>query len=186
MNMDATNETRTRMAKVISLLTDEMASLKAGRASPAMIEKILVEAYETKMPLVELATIAVSGANQLLITPFDQAIIKNIERALSLDRNLGLSVMIDGNVIRVNIPPLTEERRQQFMKILGQKLESAKIMIRQVRHDIMADLKRAAEAKELNEDERFKQEQDLQKLTDEFMEKIEEMGEAKKTELLGQ
>lgn len=178
------NEIRVRMTKVISLLTDELVSLKTGRANPALVEKILVEAYETKMPLVELATISTSGANQLLITPFDQAILKDIERALSLDRDLGLAVMVDGNLVRVNLPSLTEERRQQLVKILGQKLEAARIMVRQVRHDIMADLKRAAEAKELNEDERFGQEGDLQKLTDEFVGKIEEMGKAKEMELL--
>lgn len=182
--MDATNATRGRMTKVILLLAEELAGLKAGRANPAMIERILVEAYETKMPLVELATITTAPPNQLLITPFDQTIIKNIEKALGLDRNLGLSVMVDGGTIRVGVPSLTQERREQFVKILNQKLESARIMIRQVRHDIMADLKRAFEAKETNEDERFAQEEDLQKITDEFVGKIEEMGKVKETELL--
>lgn len=183
MTMDI-NATRSRMTKVILLLAEELAGLKAGRANPAMIERILVEAYETKMPLVELATITTAPPNQLLVTPFDQAIIKNIEQALGLDRNLGLSVMADGGTIRVGIPSLTEERREQFVKILNQKLESAKIMVRQVRHDLMAEIKRSAEAKELNEDERFRQEEELQKITDEFVGKIEEMGKAKEAELL--
>ena len=154
------------MTKVILLLAEELAGLKAGRANPAMIERILIEAYETKMPLVELATITTAPPNQLLITPFDQTIIKNIEKALGLDRNLGLSVSVDGATIRVGDPSLTEERRLQFVKILGQKVESAKIMIRQVRHDLMAEIKHASEAKETNEDERFAQEEELQKMTD--------------------
>lgn len=172
------------MTKVILLLAEELAGLKAGRANPAMIERILVEAYDSKMPLVELATISMAPANQLIITPFDQTVIKNIERALSLDRNLGLSVSVDGPTIRVGVPSLTQERREQFVKILGQKLESAKIMIRQVRHDLMTEIKRSAEAKTINEDERSTQEENLQKVTDEFVAKIEEMGSAKEAELL--
>jgi ribosome recycling factor len=166
------------------LLSDDLAGLKAGRANPAMIEQVMVEAYETKMPLLELATITTIPPNQLLVTPFDQTVIKNLERALSLDRGLGLSVFVDGNAIRVSVPSLTEERRREFVKLLNQKLEAAKIMIRQVRHELMADIKRAAETKELNEDERFKQEEELQKVTDEFVGKIEEMGGAKEKELL--
>ncbi len=172
------------MTKVILLLAEELAGLKAGRANPAMIERILVEAYETKMPLLELATITMAPPNQLLITPFDQAIIRNIEKALNVDRNLGLSVSVDGPTIRVGVPSLTQERREQFVKILNQKLESAKIMIRQVRHEVMTEIKRSAEAKETNKDERFDQEEELQKITDEFVGKIEEMGKAKEAELL--
>lgn len=177
-------EIRQKMTKALELLVNELATLKTGRASPVMVEKIMVEAYETRMPLEELTTISTPSPNQLLITPFDQTIIKNIERALAMERNLGLSVIVDEGVIRVNIPPLTEERRQEFIKILNQKLEAGRIMIRQLRHDKMAESKRNFEAKQLNEDEKFRQEQDLQKLTDEFIQKIEEIGKAKEAELL--
>ncbi|TSC53524.1 MAG: ribosome-recycling factor Frr [Microgenomates group bacterium LiPW_31] len=177
-------EIRQKMTKALELLLNELATLKTGRASPVMVEKIMVEAYETRMPLEELTTISTPSPNQLLITPFDQTIIKNIERALAMERNLGLSVIVDEGVIRVNIPPLTEERRQEFIKILNQKLEAGRIMIRQLRHDKMAESKRNFEAKQLNEDEKFRQEQDLQKLTDEFIQKIEEIGKAKEAELL--
>lgn len=177
-------EIRQKMTKALELLVNELATLKTGRASPVMVEKIMVEVYETRMPLEELTTISTPSPNQLLINPFDQTIIKNIERALAMERNLGLSVIVDEGVIRVNIPPLTEERRQEFIKILNQKLEAGRIMIRQLRHDKMAESKRNFEAKQLNEDEKFRQEQDLQKLTDEFIQKIEEIGKAKEAELL--
>jgi len=177
-------EIHQKMTKALELLVNELATLKTGRASPGMVEKIMVEVYETRMPLEELTTISTPSPNQLLINPFDQTIIKNIERALAMERNLGLSVIVDEGVIRVNIPPLTEERRQEFIKILNQKLEAGKIMVRQLRHDKMAESKRNFEAKQLNEDEKFRQEQDLQKLTDEFIQKIEEIGKAKEAELL--
>lgn len=178
------DDSRQKMTKVLELLADDLASLRAGRATPALVEKILVEAYETKMPLVELATITASGPSELLIVPFDQSIIRQIERALSLDRHLGLSPVVDGSVIRLKIPPLTEEKRQELVKILGQKLEAARIMIRQTRGDKKNEIKRAFEAKQLNEDEKFRAENELQKLTEEFNEKIEEMGEQKEVELL--
>lgn len=175
---------RQKMEKTLVLLEEELATIKTGRASPALIEKIMVEVYETKMPLVELAAIASTSPNQLLITPFDQSIIKNIQRSLTMDRNLGLSPVVDESVIRVNIPPLTEERRQELVKILHQKLEVGRIAIRQIRREQMVEMKRQFEAKELNEDEKFRQEEELQKLTNEFNQKIEEMGKQKEGELL--
>lgn len=177
-------QVRQKMEQAMQMLLSELATLKTGRADPSLIERVMVEVYETRMPLMELATISMATANQLLIIPFDQTIIKNVERALSLDRNLGLMAIVDGNVIRVNIPTLTEERRQEFVKMLQQKLEAGKVMIRQIRRGKMAELKRQAEAKEINEDERFRAEEELQKLTDEFNQKIEEMAEKKKAELL--
>lgn len=177
-------QARQKMNKVLELLSSELAGFKAGRATPAMVEKIMVEAYETKMPLVELATIATPKPDQLLITPFDQAIIKNIEKALSMDRGLGLSPVVDGNIIRLKIPPLTEEKRKELVKVLHQKLEAARVMIRQVRAEKMAEIRRAFESKEIHEDQRRQMGEDLQKLTDEMTEKVEEMGKTKEQELM--
>jgi len=177
-------QTRQKMNKVLELLSSELASFKAGRATPAMVEKIMVEAYETKMPLVELTTIATPKPDQLLITPFDQAIIKNIEKALSMDRGLGLSPVVDGNIIRLKIPPLTEEKRKELVKVLYRKLEAARVMIRQVRAEKMAEIRRAFESKEIHEDQRRQIGEDLQKLTDEMTEKVEEMGKTKEQELM--
>ena len=178
------NDIRDKMAKALQVLAEDLSTLRTGQASPALIEKIIVEAYEGKFPLVELATITTFGPNQLLVTPFDQTIIGNIHRSLSMDRNLGLMAIVDANVIRVQIPPLTQERRQEFTKLLHQKLEAGRVMIRQARHEKMADINQAFEAKQMSEDEKFRLQQELQKITDEFNEKIEEIGQRKEKELL--
>lgn len=178
------NDTKEKMAKALQVLAEDLATLVTGQASPALIEKIIIEAYEGKFPLVELATITTSGPNQLLVTPFDQTIIGNINRSLSIDRNLGLSSIIDNNVIRVQIPPLTMERRQEFTKLLHQKLEAGRVMIRQARHEKMTDINRAFETKQMSEDEKFRLHQELQKITDEFNGKIDEIGQRKEKELL--
>lgn len=176
-------ETKSKMEKAIGLLRQDLATLKTGRANPSLVEQIRIEAYETNMPLVELATISVQEANQLVIAPFDQAVIRNIEKALAMDRGLGLVPIIDGAVIRVNIPPLTTERRQALVKQLGQKLEGCRIMIRQIRGDEMRKIKDAFENSQLSEDERFRQEEELQKTTDGFNDRIAEMGKQKEAEL---
>lgn len=173
-----------KMTKALELLRQDLAGIRAGQATPALVEKVMVEAYETKMPLVELATITARSPNELLITPFDQSIIQKIERALAKDRNLGLSPVVDETVIRLTIPPLTEEKRRELVKVLRQKLEAGRIMIRQIRREKMVEIKRQFEAKELNEDEKFLAEEELQKLTDESNQKIEEMGKEKESELL--
>ncbi len=180
--MDLT-DSRQKMENVIGLLAEDLNTLRAGRANPALVEKIMVDAYETKMPLVELATIGSPDPNQLVITPFDQTIIKNIQQALSLHQEMGISPMIDGAVIRVQIPPLSEERREEFVKVLHQKLESGRIMIRQVRQEKRNEIKDTFEADQVSEDAKFKMEEDLQKMTDEFIEKIDKIGEAKEAEL---
>jgi len=178
------NETRQKMEKALGALADDLTSLRTGQANPALIERIMIEAYETRMSLVELATISTAGPNQLIVTPFDQTILKNIEKSLSMDRNLGLSVASDGNLIRIQIPPLSEERRHEFIKILHQKLEAGRVMVRQVRHEAMGEIEKSFAEKQLSEDEKFRAQEDLQKLTDEFNGKIEEMGRKKEAELL--
>jgi ribosome recycling factor len=178
------NDTRDKMAKALQVLAEDLATLRTGQANPTLIEKIIIEAYEGKFPLVELATITTSGPNQLLVTPFDQTIIGHIHRGLMMDRNLGLTAIVDGNVIRVQIPPLTLERRQEFTKLLHQKLEAGRVMIRQIRHEKMAAIHQAFEAKQMSEDEKFRLGEELQKITDEHNSKIDEMGQRKEAELL--
>jgi len=180
----AVEEIRQKMSKVIDFLVEDLQSLQVGRANPSVIEKIMVEAYESKMPLVELATIMPAESNQLIVTPFDQTVLKSIERALSMERDLGLMVKTEENDIRVQFPPLTEERRQEFTKLLSQKIEATRVMIRQIRHERMSELKRAFENKEIDEDQKFNQEKELQDLTDEFNKKIEDIGQQKEKELL--
>lgn len=178
------DDVREKMEKALEFLRQDLVSLKVGRATPALIEQIQVEAYETKMPLVELATITSPEPNQLVVTPFDLTIIKKIEKFLSLDRELGLSPVVDGEVIRITIPPLSEERRKELTKLLGQKLEAGRIAIRQIRQNKMQEIRQAFENKEISEDDKFLREKELQEITDEFNQKISEIGHQKEKQLL--
>jgi len=178
------SETRQKMEKVLQMLGDDLRTLRAGAANPVMIEKIQVEAYETRMSLIELATISSPDPNTLLVTPFDPSIIKNIAAAIAEHKELGLFPSVEGNVIRLRVPPLSEERRLELVKLLGQKLEAARIMIRQIRGEKLREIRAAAVEKQITEDEEFRATQELQKITDEYNQKIEEAGKAKEQELL--
>ncbi len=176
-------ELHQKMDQALQAFNEDLSTLRVGQATPVLIEKIMIEAYDTKMTLVELATITTAGPNQLLVTPFDQTVLKNIEKALGMDRNLGLSVRSQENNIHVQLPPLTEERRQEFIKLLKQKIEAARIMIRQVRHEQMDEVRKNFDNKQIDEDQKFNQEKEIQEMTDDFNEKIEEAGQQKEKEL---
>jgi len=133
--------------------------------------------------VVELGTISTPEPQQIVITPFDPSIIDEIRNGI-LEANVGLNPVVDGEVIRISVPPLSNERRQELVKLLRRYLENGRIMMRQARHVKMIDIKKAAEAGQLSEDERFNLEKDLQKITDEFVGKIDEMGKAKEEELM--
>jgi len=181
--MDFT-ETRQKMEKVLQMLRDDLRILRAGAANPVMIEKIQVEAYDMKMSLVELATISCPDPSTLLVTPFDPSIIRNIAAAIAEHKELGLFPSVEENVIRLRVPPLSEERRRELVKLLGQKLEAARIMIRQIRGEKLREIRAAAVEKQITEDEEFRATQELQKITDEYNQKIDEAGKAKEQELL--
>jgi len=178
------DDVRQKMEKALEMLRQDMVNLKVGRAKPALVGQIQVDAYETKKPLVELATITSPEPNQLLISPFDRTIIRDIEKALALDRDLGLSPVVNGEAIRLTLPPLNEERRRELVKLLGQKLEAARIMIRQIRQGKMQEIRQAFENKEISEDDKFRREKELQDITDEFNQKIAEVGREKEKQLL--
>lgn len=182
--MSDLSQVRAEMEEAVGLLRQDLATMKVGRATPALVEQVKVEAYETQMPLVELATINIAGPNELVIIPFDQTVLRNIEKALAMDRGLGLSPATEGNQIRLKIPPLTEERRKEFVKLLHQKLEAARIMIRQIRGNQLREVRQQGQDKAMAEDEEFRQKEALQKLTDEFNQKIEEIGNRKEEELM--
>lgn len=174
-----------KMTKSLDFLSDELAQIKTGRATPALIEKIAINAYETTMPLLELATISAPSADELVIAPFDQSILREIERGISARRDLGLSARVDGELIRIKIPPLTTERRDELVKVLNQKLEMGRVAIRQVRHEARGLIKRQFEEDEIHEDERRRLEEELEKITGEINEKIEKMGSVKEAEVTG-
>jgi ribosome recycling factor len=174
-----------KMHKVLEFVKADVATVRTGRATPALVESIIINAYggTTQMRIVELAQVSVSDPQSLLIAPYDQSIIGDIRRDI-VAANVGLTPVIDNSVIRIAVPVLTEERRLEYVKMLHKKLEDGRVKIRQVRHDKMNELKREAEEGELNEDDRKRLEEEIQKLTDKMMEEIEEMGKVKEAELL--
>jgi ribosome recycling factor len=172
------------MQAVVDLVSTDVSSIRTGRATPFLVEGIIVSAYggTQKLKVNELATITTADAQTILIDPWDKSIIGEIKQAI-MAANVGMNPMIDGEIIRISFPPLTTEDREKYVKLLSQKLESGKIMVRQVRADGMHEIKKSFEEKLLTEDEQFAQEKKTQELTDEFTNKIDEMGEKKKLEL---
>ncbi len=172
------------MQSSLDFLQQELNSIRTGRASTSLVENIFVNAYDgtQKLRLRELGNINVSDAKTIVIEPWDQSVLNEIVKAIS--DNLSLSATVNENIIRIVLPPLTEERRKEFLKILKQKVEMGKIAVRQVRGDYFHSLKRAEEAHEIAEDERFHGEKEIQKLTDEFVEKIESMEKRKEEEIM--
>lgn len=183
--MDKLLEVRQKMGKAFEVIRQDLATIRTGRATPALVENVILSVYEgtQKLKMAELATISTSDPRTLVITPFDPSIIEEINKGI-LEANIGLTPVIEGQLIRITIPPLSEERRQEYIKLAKSKLEAGRIMIRQIRHDFMSDLKRKFEAKEISEDDRRRQEKDLQDLTDKYIAEIDDLGRRKEEELL--
>lgn len=172
-----------RMKSAITALEEDLAGVRTGRASPALIEKLPVEYYGATVPLIQLATISVPEPRQLLIRPFDINSIKDIDRAI-LASELGLNPLSDGKVIRLNLPPLNEERRRDLTKFVNNRLEDARIAVRNVRRDINKELREYEEAKLLSKDDLESGEVEIQKLTDRIIEEIDAIGEKKVKEIM--
>lgn len=179
------NELKQKMLKAIDVLKGDLGTIRTGRATPALVENIVINAYggTQKLRVMELTTIGATDHQTLVLTPFDQSIIGEIVKGI-MEANVGLNPMIDGNVIRISIPSLSEERRAEFVRLMHQKLEGGKVMIRQIRHEAMAEIRRKFLAKEMAEDEKAHLEKQIQELTDEMMAEIEVLGEHKEAELL--
>jgi len=176
---------RSKMQEVIGLVTSDIASIRSGRATPAVVEDLEIYVYggQQKLKINELATISVGDAQSIVIDPWDKSIAGEIKQGIDA-ANVGLTPIIDGEIIRINLPPLTTEDREKFTKLLSTKLENSRIMIRQIRGEAMHKIKKQFEEKELSEDEKFNQEKRLQEITDNFVDKINKLGEEKKKELL--
>jgi ribosome recycling factor len=176
---------RSKMQSTLDVVTSDISGIRTGRATPALVENIVCPAYggTQRLKVVELATITASDPSQIIINPWDKSIIGDIRKGIE-QANLGMNPSIDGEIIRITMPPLTTEDREKYVKLLSGKLESGKIMIRQVRADEMHEIKKKFEEKEMTEDEKFANEKKIQEITDEFVGKIDEMGEKKKAELL--
>ena len=175
-----TKEEKSKMEAVLTRFNDEMKKVRTGRAHPDMLANIKVEAYGQYMPLNQVSNITISDATMLLITPFDPTNIPNITAAIRADSTLGLNPSDDGRVVRVPVPPLTEERRKEIVKTASAKVEEAKIGIRNVREDARKDIKAA----ELPEDARKRAEKEIDDLTNEYTKKIDDAFKAKEAEIM--
>jgi len=183
MVKDALVEAQTRMNGAISSFEDDLASIRTGRASPALVDRLSVEYYGNPTPLMQLATISAPEPRLLTIRPFDPASIKDIERAI-MSSDLGLNPNNDGKLIRLSIPPLTEERRHELVRVVKNRAEEGRVAVRNVRRDTQNDMREFEREKMISEDELKRGEDDLQKLTDQHIDQINEIGERKETEVL--
>ncbi len=183
MIKDALSEAKSRMTGAVRAQEEDLAAIRTGRASPAIAEKVMVDYYGTPTPLIQLATISAPEPRLLTVRPFDPASIKDIERAI-LSSDLGLTPSNDGKLIRLSIPPLTEERRHEIVKLVKSRTEEARVAVRNVRRDVHNDMREFENEKLVSEDELHRGEEDLQKVTDDFIEQINTIGERKEKEVL--
>jgi len=176
-------DAETRMHGAIQSLTDDLNGIRTGRASPALVEKLPVEYYGAPTPLQNLASISVPEPRTLTIKPFDSGSLKDIEKAIRVSE-LGLNPNSDGKVIHLNLPPLTEERRRDLVKHMHHRLEEARVAVRNVRRDLHNDIRDYEKEKLITEDDLKRGEEDLQKLTDKFVEEIARLGQNKEKEIM--
>ncbi len=180
---DLLKDAETRMSGAIQSLSDDLAGIRTGRASPSLVERLSVEYYGAPTPLMQLASISVPEPRSLMIKPFDATSIKDIEKAIRAS-DLGLNPNSDGKVIHLNLPPLNEERRRELVKQMSHRLEEARIAIRNIRRDLHNDIRDYEKEKLITEDDLKRGEDDLQKLTDKFIEDVAKHGQTKEKEIM--
>jgi ribosome recycling factor len=183
MLKDIYKDAESRMKGAVLALEEDLSGIRTGRASPALVERLQVEYYGMPTPLVQLASINVPEPRQIMIRPFDASSLKAIERAI-LTSDLGLNPNNDGKAIRLNLPPLTEERRRDLVKVVHARVEEARVSVRNVRRDINKEMREYEEEKMLSEDERERGEEELQKITDRYIELVNDVGDRKETEIM--
>ena len=172
-----------KMAKAVDALRHDLLTIRTGRASPALVEGLKVDVYGSVMPLNQLATIAVPEPRLLAIRPWDASTLSAIERAI-LKSELGLTPNNDGKIIRLSIPPLTDERRRDLARMVNQRVEEGRVAIRNARRDTMKSLQAMEKDGDISEDDRYRAQEDLQELTDEYIGKLDALGEANQTEIM--
>ncbi len=180
---DVYKDLETRMKKSVETFKVEISRIRTGRATPAIFEGVKVEYYGTQVPLNQVASIVAPEARLIVIQPWDKTVIGEIEKAIRRS-GLGLNPQSDGNIIRVVIPPLSEERRQDLMKLVRKLAEEARVAIRNIRRDGIDKVKTMEKNKEISEDERKKAEEKIQKITDEHIEEVNNILKAKEKEIL--
>ncbi|MCD7033751.1 ribosome recycling factor [Metabacillus sp. GX 13764] len=183
MSNQILNETKDRMEKAVSSYQRELATVRAGRASASLLDKVTVDYYGAPTPVNQLASINVPEARMLVIQPYDKSALGDIEKAIQ-KADLGLTPSNDGSIIRISIPALTEERRRDLVKLVKKYGEEAKVAIRNIRRDGNDDLKKAEKNGEITEDELRGQSEKVQKLTDEYIENIDKVSKEKEKEIM--
>lgn len=183
MIKESIKDAETRMKGAIQSLEDDLSGIRTGRASPALVERLQVEYYGAPTPLVQLASISVPEPRALMIRPFDATSLKAIERGI-LASDLGLTPNNDGKVIRLNLPPLTEERRRELVRVVHSRLEDSRVAVRNIRRDLLRDLREFEKEKLISEDDLENAEEEMQKLTDRFIQQIDGIGQQKEREIL--
>jgi ribosome recycling factor len=181
--MDIVQQYKGHFDKAIDHLNGEISSLRTGRATPAILDGVNVEAYDTMQDIKSLASISVADAKTINVQPWDKSILQNIETAIR-NSDLGLSPVNDGEMIRLMLPDLTSERRTELVKVLSKKLEEARIAIRKMREDVRNQVDKAEKVKEIGEDDKYGLHDDLEKMVKEYNEKIRQIGDDKETEIL--
>jgi ribosome recycling factor len=183
MIREIVQEAEEKMTKTVEVLKKDFASLRAGRATPALLDKIQVDYYGALTPVNQMANINVPEARLLVIQPWDKSTIPAIEKAI-LKSDLGLNPSNDGNVIRIGIPQLTEERRKELVKVVKKKAEEARVAIRNVRRDVNDMIKELEKEHEVSEDEGKRALDEVQKITDKFIKKVDDVMNTKEKEIM--
>ena len=180
---DILNETKGKMKSALSIYEQDLMGIRSGRASTALVDRMVVEYYGQPTEMRQLATISTPEPMQILIRPFDKTAVKAIEKAIQTS-DLSINPNVDGEVIRLNMPPLTRERRQELVKFLHKRMEEARVAIRNVRRGANDDLRDFEKEKMISEDDLKRGEEEVQKLTDKHIEEIDEIGKRKEKEIL--
>ena len=183
MKEEILSELRQKMSKAVDAIKKDFLKIRTGRASTALLDGIKVDCYDTQMPIDQVATISAPESRLITIQPWDQTLMGNVEKSI-LKSELGLTPMNDGKIIRISIPPLTEERRKELAKLARKMAEENKISIRNFRREANEMLKELKAEKEISEDELYRSQDDVQKITDEFIKKVDETTAQKEQEII--
>lgn len=180
---DVLDETKEKMQSTLSVFENDLNGMRSGRASTALVDRMTVEYYGQDTELRQLASISTPEAMQILIRPYDKGAVQSIEKAIQAS-DLGVNPNVDGDSIRLNMPPLTKERRQELVKFLNKRMEEARVAIRNIRRSANSDLQEFEKEKMISEDDLKRGENEVQKLTDDFIKKIDDLGAEKEKDIL--
>jgi ribosome recycling factor len=180
---DALREAESKMKKSVESLRHHLTTIRTGRASPALVEQMQVEAYGSPMPLNQLAGITTPDAKMIQIQPYDTSLLKTIEKAIQ-NSDLGINPSNDGRVIRLALPPLTEERRRDLTKQVKARVEESKVAVRNIRRDALDDVRKLLNDKQISENDQRRAQEKLQELTDRFIRELDQVGQAKEAEVM--